>query len=87
MVGAARGREDEAGDRGANKPTVCGVGRAEGSVRSVNGLKQARGAKRSVAVDQKLEATLKQNGGAPLLLTKTSELAGDGETGAGIESH
>ena len=32
-------------------------------------------------------ATLKQNGGAPLLLTKTSELAGDGETGAGIESH
>ena len=56
-------------------------------MRSVNGLKQARAAKRSVAVDQKLEATLKQNGGAPLLLTKTSELAGDGGTGAGIESH
>ena len=32
-------------------------------------------------------ATLKQNGGAPLPLTKTSELAGDGATGAGIESH
>ena len=57
-VGAARGREDEARDRGANKPTspkriVCGVGRAEGSG---NGLKQERGAKRSISVDQKLEA-------------------------------
>ena len=29
-------------------------------------------------------ATLKHNGGAPLPLTKTSELAGDGRTGAGI---
>ena len=29
-------------------------------------------------------ATLKQNGGTPLPLIKTSELAGDGGTGAGI---
>ena len=29
-------------------------------------------------------ATLKHNGGAPSPLTKTSELAGDGRTGAGI---
>ena len=65
VVSAARGREDEAGGRGANKPTspkriVCGVGRAQGSVRSVNGLKQERGAKRSLAVDQKLEAALER---------------------------
>ena len=44
VVSAARGREDEDGGRGVNKPTspkriVYGVGRAEGSVRSVNGLK------------------------------------------------
>ena len=35
------------------KPPRCGVGRAEGSG---NGLKQERGAKRSISVDQKLEA-------------------------------
>ena len=31
--------------------------KADGSVRSVHGLKQERGAKRSVSVDKKLEAT------------------------------
>ena len=54
MTGAdLRGREGEAGGGGANKSTswegiLCGAGGAEGSVRSVKGLKLERGAKGSV---------------------------------------
>lgn len=47
----------------ANKPArgtvLRGAGRAKGSVRSVSGFKQERGAKRSVSVDQKQRATSK----------------------------
>ena len=48
-----RGREGEAGGGGANKSTswegiLCGAGGAEGSVRSVKGLKLERGVKGSV---------------------------------------
>lgn len=62
VVSAARGREDEAGAAGLS--TL-----AEGTVRCRKGtgvsevgkwLKQERGAKRSVAVDQKLEAAFER---------------------------
>ena len=55
---ASRAQEGEAEERGANKPPrliECGAERVEGSLRSVNGFKLEKGAKRSVSVFQKQE--------------------------------
>ena len=57
-------------------------------MRSVNGFKPEKGAKRNVSPFQKLEPasmrTLKQKAGAPSPLTETSEFTGGGGAGAGI---
>ena len=84
-VGAARCREDEARDRGANKPTSMRCRKGRGVRKWFEAGKRCEtqhlcGPKAGSG----FRATLKQNGGAPLALTKTSELAGDGGTGAGI---